>query len=58
LNPLPSLLNAAGHGVVAHDILQELCHLAGISDLSANVVGNTHKLNMIKAFFQALNSQR
>jgi ribosomal protein S5 len=47
-----------GHGLVAHDIIQDLCMLSGITDISANIVGNTHKLNMVKAFFKAVSKQK
>ncbi|KNC76486.1 hypothetical protein SARC_11011, partial [Sphaeroforma arctica JP610] len=47
-----------GHGTVAHEIVQDLCELAGVHDISSNIVGSTIPLNIVKAFFIAISKHR
>lgn len=47
-----------GSGLTAHTIVQRLCELSGIYDISANIVGSTNKLNIVRAWFEAVQKQR
>ncbi|KAJ3121617.1 28S ribosomal protein S5, mitochondrial [Nowakowskiella sp. JEL0407] len=47
-----------GYGVVTNNYIHEICRCAGIHDLSAKVYGSRNPLNVIKATFAALLSQR
>lgn len=48
----------AGSGLTAHSIIQGLCELSGIRDISANIEGSTNKLNIVRAWFAAVQKQR
>lgn len=52
------LLCIAGFGLRCHHIIFELCRAAGIHDLSARVGRSRNPMNTVKAFFEAINSQR
>ncbi|EGD82138.1 hypothetical protein PTSG_02812 [Salpingoeca rosetta] len=47
-----------GHGVKAHPLIQMMCELAGIEDLTADVVGSTNPLNVAHAAMEAFKAQR
>lgn len=46
-----------GHGVRAHRAIMGICELAGITDLGGRVTGSTNPLNLVRATFDALQSQ-
>jgi len=48
----------SGSGIRCNDTLANICALAGIKDIRAKVHGSRHKMNMVKAFFQALDKQK
>lgn len=48
----------SGSGIRCNDTLANICALAGIQDIGAKCHGSRHRLNMVKAFFQALDKQR
>lgn len=48
----------AGSGLTAHTIIQGLCELSGIQDISANIVGSTNRLNIVRSWFKAIQQQR
>eukprot|EP00039_Didymoeca_costata_P008849 m.117704 g.117704 ORF g.117704 m.117704 type:complete len:727 (+) comp14257_c0_seq2:112-2292(+) len=45
------------HGIVAHKHIREICLLAGIKDLIANVKGSMNTLNIVRGTFMALQKQ-
>lgn len=48
-----------GYGIRAHRIIQAICEMFGITDLSANVEGSTsNQVNITKAFFLGLMNQK
>eukprot|EP00123_Amoebidium_parasiticum_P011565 comp20791_c0_seq1/m.27324 comp20791_c0_seq1/g.27324 ORF comp20791_c0_seq1/g.27324 comp20791_c0_seq1/m.27324 type:complete len:360 (-) comp20791_c0_seq1:412-1491(-) len=49
---------SAGAGLIVHSTLQNLCDVCGIKDISGNVIGSVNRLNLVRAFFQAVTSQR
>mmetsp|Transcript_35779 Transcript_35779/g.91362 ORF Transcript_35779/g.91362 Transcript_35779/m.91362 type:complete len:418 (+) Transcript_35779:166-1419(+) len=48
----------SGSGISCNNTLANICALAGIEDLGAKCHGSRHRVNMVKAFFQALEKQR
>ena len=46
-----------GHGVRAHRAIMGICELAGIEDLGGRVTGSTNPLNLVRATFEALQTQ-
>ncbi|KAJ3156597.1 28S ribosomal protein S5, mitochondrial [Geranomyces variabilis] len=47
-----------GYGVVANNHIHEICRCIGISDLGAKVYGSRNPMNVIKATFEALLTQK
>lgn len=48
----------AGFGIRANHFIHEICRCAGITDISAKVWGSRTGMNVIKAMFAALRSQK
>lgn len=46
----------AGEGLRCNQIVESICEMAGIKDLSAKVIGSHHPLNTVRACFEALES--
>ena len=46
------------HGLVAHTAIQDICRLAGIRNLIANVKGSKNLLNIVRASFVCLDKQQ
>lgn len=44
----------AGEGLRCNQIVESICEMAGISDLSAKVIGSHHPHNTVRACFEAL----
>ncbi|KAK9462551.1 mitochondrial 37S ribosomal protein uS5m [Lipomyces oligophaga] len=49
---------AAGFGVRTNHLIQQMCSVAGIRDLSGKVTGSRNKMNTVKCFLNALMSQK
>ena len=47
----------AGTGLSCHRIVASICHLAGIKDVRAKIVGSTNSMNVVRAAMQGLTSQ-
>ncbi|OLL27085.1 putative 37S ribosomal protein S5, mitochondrial [Neolecta irregularis DAH-3] len=47
-----------GFGVRANHLIYEICRCAGIKDISAKLYRSKNPMNVIKAFFQAMKSQK
>jgi small subunit ribosomal protein S5 len=47
-----------GFGVRANYYIHEICRCAGISDISAKVLGSTNGMNIVKAVFEAIRLQK
>ncbi|KAI8836241.1 ribosomal protein S5, C-terminal domain-containing protein [Chytriomyces cf. hyalinus JEL632] len=47
-----------GFGIVASNHIHEICRCVGIRDMAAKVRGSLNPINVIKATFEALQSQR
>jgi len=47
----PKLHRRAAAGLVCHRDIYEICQLAGIQDLIANVKGSMNPMNLVKAAF-------
>jgi len=46
----------AGVGVMANEVVESICDLAGIKDIRAKVWGSHHPHNTVRAVFEALES--
>ena len=46
-----------GTGLTCHRIVASICHLAGIKDVRAKIVGSTNPMNIVRATMMALTSQ-
>ena len=46
----------AGEGLRCNQIVESICEMAGIKDISAKVIGSHHPLNTVRACFEALES--
>ena len=63
LTPVHHLLSAhaiphlPGSGLNCHRIITLICHLAGIKDIYAKIIGSTNPLNIVRATMQGLTSQ-
>jgi small subunit ribosomal protein S5 len=44
----------AGSGLRCNQIVESICEMAGISDISAKVIGSHHPHNTVRACFEAL----
>lgn len=47
-----------GFGIRTNHLIHEICRCIGIQDISAKVRGSTNHMNVIKATFEALSSQK
>ncbi|EEB05609.1 mitochondrial 37S ribosomal protein MRPS5 [Schizosaccharomyces japonicus yFS275] len=47
-----------GFGLRCSAVVHEICNCAGISDISAKVIGSRNRMNVAKAVFEALQQQR
>lgn len=48
----------AGDGLKCNQIVESICEMAGITDISAKVIGSHHPHNTVRACFEALESIR
>jgi small subunit ribosomal protein S5 len=46
----------AGDGLKCNQVIESICELAGITDLSAKVIGSHHPHNTVRAAFEAFES--
>ena len=51
-------MNNIGFGSRGQSLIWEMCKMAGIKDISARVTRSRNPMNIVKATFQALRSQR
>ncbi|KAI9017846.1 ribosomal protein S5, C-terminal domain-containing protein [Gaertneriomyces semiglobifer] len=47
-----------GYGIITSNPIHEICRMVGISDLGVKVYGSRNPMNVIKAMFEALKTQR
>ncbi len=46
-----------GTGLTCHRIVASICHLAGIKDIRAKIIGSTNPMNIVRAALKGLTSQ-